>query len=211
MNNDSVFATKLCETELGFVAIVVRGESVIRTTLPESAAETALAHLQKPVATDAHSPATPFAEWVAELIARYCAGEPIDLAQVPVGYATDLPRFTRMAREACRTIPRGQANTYRWLAEQAGNPSASRAAGRAMATNPVPLLVPCHRVVGSDGRLTGFGGSLGLPLKEHLLAMEGFDPITSAVPNTNQISPEQLPQSAQVLSPRPVPTTREAR
>lgn len=210
MNNEPEFATKLCETELGYVAIVVRDESVISTTLPESAAETALAHLKNPDEAHAHIPATPFAEWVAELIAHYCAGEPIDLVQVPVAYATDMPKFTRMAREACRSIPRGQARTYRWLAEQAGNPSASRAAGRAMATNPVPLLVPCHRVVGSDGRLTGFGGSRGLPLKEHLLAMEGFDPLTSAVPSTIPISPGQLPQSAQVLSPRPAPATTEA-
>ena len=186
MNDEIENVTKLCETELGYVAIVVNGEFVIQTTLPEPAAETALANLRIPIDAATDTPASPFAEWVSEQISEYCGGRPIDLSQVPVSYFTDIPPFTQKAREACRSIPRGEARTYRWLAEQAGNPSASRAAGRAMATNPVPLLVPCHRVVGSNGNLTGFGGSRGLSLKEQLLAMEGFDPFTSAVQGTTR-------------------------
>ena len=186
MNNEFENVTKLCETELGYVAIVIRGESVIKTTLPEPAADTALANLRIPVDATADAPASPFAEWVSEQISEYCGGGQIDLSQVPVSYLTDMPRFTQKAREACRSIPRGETRTYRWLADQAGNPSASRAAGRAMATNPVPLLVPCHRVVGSNGNLTGFGGSRGLSLKERLLAMEGFDPFTSAALGTTR-------------------------
>ena len=57
-------------------------------------------------------------------------------------------------------------------AEAAGRPGATRAAGQAMARNPVPLLVPCHRVIGSNGRLHGFGGGIGLPLKARLLELE---------------------------------------
>lgn len=206
MNNKLELTTRLCHTELGYVAIVVRHESVVRTTLPESDAETAFANLHIRFDPPAETPASSFADWVAQLIARYCAGEPVDLNQVPVSYSPAPPKFTRMAREACRSIPRGQARTYRWLAEQVGNPSASRAAGRAMATNPVPLLVPCHRIVGSDGKLTGFGGTRGLLLKEHLLEMEGYGPITFAAPGTNRLSPEQLLQSAPDLSPHPAPT-----
>lgn len=211
MNNEPGLTTRLCHTELGYVAIVVRHESVIRTTLPEPDAETALAKLHIRIDPPAGSLANSFAEWVSQLIARYCAGEPVDLNQVPVAYSPAPPKFTRTAREACRSIPRGQARTYRWLAEQAGNPSASRAAGRAMATNPVPLLVPCHRIVGSDGKLTGFGGTRGLPLKEHLLAMEGFNPITFAEPGTSRLSPEQPLQSAPDLSPHRVPAMTTAR
>ena len=79
--------------------------------------------------------------------------------------------FFRRAWEACRTIPPGETRSYRWLAEQAGNAKAARGAGQAMARNRVPLVVPCHRVIGSDGALHGFGGG-GLPLKARLLELE---------------------------------------
>ena len=166
--------TGLCKTDLGYVSVVTRNEAVLRTTLPEPNQEAALSALPESWGDNWHKPPDPFAAWVVELIVSYCAREAVNLAQIPVDY-TSVPEFTRMAREACRTIPRGEVRTYKWLATQAGNDKASRAAGRAMATNPVPLLVPCHRVVGSDGRLTGFGGSLGVPLKERLLRMESSD------------------------------------
>jgi len=68
-------------------------------------------------------------------------------------------------------IPFGQTTTYGALAAKLGRPAASRAVGRANATNPIALIVPCHRVVGSNGTLTGYAG--GLPIKEKLLAHEG--------------------------------------
>ena len=159
------------ETELGFVGLAVRRESVVRTTLPEISEFNAWLRMEQ---TD-NGPDTDdyveFLESVMDMIVSYCAGEPVDLTSVSVDNSR-VSEFTRKVREACRTIPRGEVRTYRWLAEQAGNPNASRAAGRAMATNPVPLLVPCHRVVGSNGKLTGFGGSRGVRLKERLLKME---------------------------------------
>jgi methylated-DNA-[protein]-cysteine S-methyltransferase len=68
-------------------------------------------------------------------------------------------------------IPYGETIDYRALAGLAGNPAAVRAAGRANATNPIPILIPCHRVIGTDGGLTGYGG--GLEAKERLLVLEG--------------------------------------
>jgi len=70
-------------------------------------------------------------------------------------------------------IPYGQTRTYGEIAYEIGNPRAARAVGRANATNPMPLVIPCHRVIGSDGKLTGYGGGEGLPTKEWLLKMEG--------------------------------------
>ena len=72
--------------------------------------------------------------------------------------------------QATRAIPRGQTRSYKQIAETVGRPGASRAVGAAMAANPVTIIIPCHRVVGADGSLCGFGG--GLPLKQRLLAME---------------------------------------
>jgi len=83
----------------------------------------------------------------------------------------DVTTFFKKAWEVCRTIPFGETRSYRWLAEKAGNIRAARSAGQAMARNRLPLLVPCHRVVASDGSLHGFGGG-GLPLKSRLLEME---------------------------------------
>ena len=68
-------------------------------------------------------------------------------------------------------IPAGETRTYAWLAAKVGRPRAARAVGRVMATNPLPIVVPCHRVVGSDGALHGYGG--GLEVKAALLRLEG--------------------------------------
>jgi len=71
---------------------------------------------------------------------------------------------------ALETIPYGTTTTYGAIATQVGNPKASRAVGLANNRNPIALFIPCHRVIGADGSLTGYGG--GLPLKESLLALE---------------------------------------
>jgi len=67
-------------------------------------------------------------------------------------------------------VPYGETISYGKLAEKIGNPKASRAVGQANAKNPIPIVIPCHRVIGSNGKLTGFGG--GIPLKQALLDIE---------------------------------------
>ncbi len=80
--------------------------------------------------------------------------------------------FQRAALRAVCAIPFGQTRTYAEIAAQIGYPNASRAVGRANATNPMPLVVPCHRVIGTDGKLHGYGGKGGLKTKAWLLKME---------------------------------------
>ncbi|NJN79318.1 MAG: MGMT family protein [Anaerolineales bacterium] len=70
-------------------------------------------------------------------------------------------------------IPYGELRTYADIAIEMGHPNAYRAVGRANATNPMPLVIPCHRVIGRDGKLHGYGGGEGLRTKEWLLKMEG--------------------------------------
>ena len=84
--------------------------------------------------------------------------------------STERASFFLKAWAACQSIPRGETRSYAWLATQAGRPGALRAAGQAMAHNPIPILIPCHRVIGSDGSLYGYGG--GLKLKQRLLDLE---------------------------------------
>jgi methylated-DNA-[protein]-cysteine S-methyltransferase len=80
--------------------------------------------------------------------------------------------FGRRILKATAAIPFGQVSTYGKVAAQAGNPKASRAAGRALGANPIPIVVPCHRVVGTNGKLTGYTG--GLHRKVALLEIEGI-------------------------------------
>lgn len=87
----------------------------------------------------------------------------------PVDYSGYTP-FTRRALAAAASIPYGQLSTYRRLADQAGSPRGARAAGQAMASNRTPLVIPCHRVVQSSGKLGGFTGGSGW--KEKLITLE---------------------------------------
>lgn len=81
--------------------------------------------------------------------------------------------FQRDALRVVFSIPYGQTRTYADVAAQIGHPLAFRAVGRANATNPTPLVIPCHRVIGTDGKLHGYGGKGGLKTKAWLLKLEG--------------------------------------
>ncbi len=81
--------------------------------------------------------------------------------------------FQREALERVFQIPYGETRTYAEIAAEINRPNAYRAVGRANATNPMPLVIPCHRLIGTDGKLHGYGGGEGLKTKEWLLRMEG--------------------------------------
>lgn len=85
---------------------------------------------------------------------------------------TGVPRFQRSVLRALSRVPYGQAVTYGDIAHKIGNPRAARAVGGALNRNPIPIVLPCHRVVGSTGKLVGYGG--GLERKRALLELEGL-------------------------------------
>ncbi|PYJ53323.1 MAG: cysteine methyltransferase [Verrucomicrobia bacterium] len=110
--------------------------------------------------------AAPLTETIRQLQA-YFAGE-LENFNLPLA-----PEGTQFQMEVWRRlcdIPYGQTISYGELARRVGNPKASRAVGLANGSNPIPIVIPCHRVIGSNGKLTGYGG--GLPIKEKLLALE---------------------------------------
>ncbi len=109
---------------------------------------------------------------VAQALARFLADPQAWPREIPVDLA-GLTRFQQEVLEATRTIPPGQKATYGEIARWIGRPRAARAVGQALRRNPVPFLVPCHRVVGSGGHLGGYGGAEGLPVKIYLLRHEG--------------------------------------
>ena len=124
----------------------------------------------------------------AKLIAQNIAGRRVSFVGIATPKAT--PFFERCWR-ACRTIPAGETRTYRWLATAAGSPLAIRAAGQAMRRNPLPMIVPCHRVVAADG-LGGFSGSITprgkeMKLKVWLLQREGWIEGVQPVAKTKRI------------------------
>ena len=114
-------------------------------------------------------------------LTAYFAGDCAALSQIALDLS-GAPPFYRAAWDACRAIPAGETRSYRWLATAAGNPDAVRAAGQAMAKNPLPLVIPCHRVIGSGGGLHGYGGG-GIAVKSWLLDLERrhADPAAAAV------------------------------
>ena len=113
-------------------------------------------------------PDSPRCDDVVRQLDEYFQGkrQTFDLPLKPEGTV-----FQKTVWAALRIIPYGTTISYKQLAERIGSPESVRAVGRANATNPIPIIVPCHRVIGADGSLTGFGG--GLPLKELLLKLEG--------------------------------------
>jgi len=106
-------------------------------------------------------------EPVINELRAYFAGELHDFHLVldPQGTPFQLSVWKRLTE-----IPYGETISYGELARRIGNPAASRAVGLANGSNPIPIVIPCHRVIGSNGKLTGYGG--GLPIKEKLLALE---------------------------------------
>ena len=100
----------------------------------------------------------------------YFAGKPVRFDIRPDW--AGLTPFCRKVLEACARIPYGQTVSYGQLARRVGRGGAARAVGQALARNPVPIIIPCHRVITSQGRLGGFSAEQGVALKRRLLAME---------------------------------------
>ena len=105
----------------------------------------------------------------SDLIRAYLEGDVTSLEQIPVN--TGGTDFQRQVWATLRTIPAGKVMSYGEVAQKIGRPTASRAVGMANSQNPVALVLPCHRVIGSNSKLTGYAG--GLDRKEWLLKHEG--------------------------------------
>ena len=164
---DSEMFYCLRECPVGWLALLGTEKGLRRISLQPDPAD-ALAGLGESAQSAAENPVA-FADALAAFDA-YFAGDTAALEGVKVEL-TDTSPFFAAAWQACRDIPPGETRSYQWLADAAGNPKASRAAGQAMAKNPLPLVIPCHRVVGSSGGLHGYGGG-GLGVKARLLEME---------------------------------------
>jgi methylated-DNA-[protein]-cysteine S-methyltransferase len=157
----------IVDTALGWLGLVLSPAGLRAVTLPRQDREEALAEVlalgAREEARDGELADLP------ERLRRYARGEPVAFPDA-LDFSAATP-FQRSVWQATQEIPYGRTRSYGWLAARAGRPRAARAVGQAMAANPWPIIVPCHRVVSSNGRLGGYGG--GLDMKERLLLLEG--------------------------------------
>lgn len=163
--NDALF-----DTPIGRCALAWTGARLAFVQLPEASDALTIAQLRaRAGSSSAEQP-----RWILDVgvaLARAMTGAPIEL---PSGiYSVDqLTPFVRAVSVAAQRIPPGETRTYGELAREVGRPGAARAVGQAMARNPWPILIPCHRVVGAGGAIGGFSAGGGVRTKERLLALE---------------------------------------
>jgi methylated-DNA-[protein]-cysteine S-methyltransferase len=163
------------ETAAGFCAIGWGEAGMARFQLPDrDAAATERTMLRRLPAAQPNVPPPEVAAVIAAA-QRYFAGEEVDFAQV----AVDLDGqddFFRRIYAATRAVGYGRTTTYGALARELGaGPESARAVGQAMAKNPVPLIIPCHRVLAAGGKVGGFSAPGGADSKVKMLALEGID------------------------------------
>lgn len=166
-----VQALYVFETAIGPCGLRWGERGVTGAALPEGSAEATLARLRRRAPDAEVRPPTPEIAQAAEAIVALTHGEKADLTFVLVDYGepTDLERGVW---EITRSIPPGETLTYGEIARRLGDVSLSRAVGKALGDNPVPIIVPCHRVLAADGRSGGFSAPGGVTTKLRLLNIE---------------------------------------
>lgn len=157
----------VCETCLGWTGVIGSPNGLKKVILPLKSREELLGRIIS-YGCDAENHNIAYLAELADRIRRYFGGEAVDFTD-----NLDLAGSTRFQQNVwltVRNIPRGETRSYGWVANQLGLPKAARAVGQALGRNPVPIVIPCHRVIGGDGKLGGFGG--GVEIKKILLQLE---------------------------------------
>ncbi len=158
LNNTALGDFRIAASDLGLVAVEWADSQ------PELDAY--LFRLKRPV-----EPNQKMIQPYAKELGEYLKGKRREFT-FPIDWSSLRP-FQLKALKIVFAIPYGETRTYADIAVQINHPNAYRAVGRANATNPMPIVIPCHRVIGKDGKLHGYGGGDGLPTKEWLLKLEG--------------------------------------
>ncbi|MFA5064969.1 MAG: methylated-DNA--[protein]-cysteine S-methyltransferase [Dehalococcoidia bacterium] len=160
----------LIPTACGWVGVSFSKKGVRRLNLPVPDKKEALALLCAGHATDLEK-SDGIDRLRQQVVDYFNGGESGFNCRLDLSGATP---FQRRVWQVVREIPYGQVKSYKWVAERTGRPHACRAVGRALSANPMPLIIPCHRVIRSDGKPGGFGGIAGdVKTKLMLLELEG--------------------------------------
>lgn len=149
------------KSPVGWIDIIAEENRILRVSFSEVA----------PLSEPTFPPTLPVLTRTIQLLDLYFAGGPINFVELSVqlAHATD---FQQQVWNTIRQIPYGEVRTYQWIADRIERPKAVRAIGNAVGANPASILIPCHRVIRSDGTLGGYGG--GIDRKRRLLTLEGY-------------------------------------
>jgi O-6-methylguanine DNA methyltransferase len=175
----------IVETAMGWLGVAASEQGICRIVLPKTQKQGVQKELETCLGANCtgkkrKSPLYPAltkgkmggferaARRATDILRKYFSGERV-LFDLPLDmrYYT---RFQKAVWQATAGIPYGETRSYAWVAKKIGNPRAVRAVGQALGANPVPIIIPCHRVIGSSGKLCGFAG--GLTMKKGLLELE---------------------------------------
>lgn len=164
----------LFQTKIGWFGLKWSTSGLVRLTFGHGTKRQCSDQLSLEQAqTDNHS--TEYSQ-LSEQLQAYTEGVAVDFADTTLDLRTMTP-FRLRATKACRKVPYGQKISYAELARRAGSPQAARAAGNVMSQNPIAIIVPCHRIIGSANSLGGFSAPDGINMKRRLLEMEAGEPI----------------------------------
>jgi methylated-DNA-[protein]-cysteine S-methyltransferase len=162
----------LFDTPVGSCGIAWSPRGIAGLQLPEATERATRARVQRrwPGAIEAAPP--PGVQRALDRVLALLRGAPADLQDIPLDLE-DVPDFNRRVYEMARTIPPGQTLTYGEIAKRLGVPHEAREVGQALGRNPVAIIVPCHRVLGADGKMGGFSANGGVSTKRRMLEIEG--------------------------------------
>ena len=161
----------LFPTPVGICAIAWRGGKVCGSHLPEATAELTAERMAKRVGGAVEAPPPEFVKTAIAAILELLGGKPNDLTSIRLDFSGIEP-FALRVYHLARAITPGQTRTYGELAKDMGDKAYAQAVGRALGANPFPIIVPCHRILGAGGKLTGFSAGGGVETKLRLLAIE---------------------------------------
>ncbi len=162
----------LFETPIGACAIVWTARGIAGLQLPESTAEATRARVRRRWRGATELAPTPGVQRAIDRVLALLSGETVDLAAIPLDLE-GAPAFHRQVYDVARTISPGQTLTYGDIAKRLGVPHEAREVGQALGRNPIAIIVPCHRVLGADGKMGGFSANGGVATKRRMLEIEG--------------------------------------
>lgn len=160
------------ETALGFMGVAWSEKGLTRLCLPQASRDSVERRLLR---LDGDVPAGTRPPWVADLIEAikaYAAGGTVDFSAFPVDL-TGVDAFRLAIYDAARKLAFGEVTTYGELASRAGHAGLARETGAALGANPVPLVIPCHRIMAAGGKIGGFSAPGGSATKKRMLGLEG--------------------------------------
>ncbi len=160
-----MYQYKIFETSLGWVGIISSSKGLVKSCLPKKNFNEVMKFVEN---QEYRINKTEKLEKLSKTVIQYFDGIKINLQNIQIDYHNS-GSFINFW-ETCRKIPFGETRSYKWLANNSKKPKAYRYAGLSMSKNPLPLFIPCHRVISSDGNIGGFqGGSI---MKKKLIELE---------------------------------------